>query len=236
MGIIHAKRLLSRQIHNREPDDEVFMSCQFASVLERELKAVGLSPLTASSCANEADASLVPSRRAVAGDAAPVSFEVTDKTAFSPKAVNLSFSLRHYARDGKRSGRSDPSLVTGWNEAGYLRDTGQGIVGEMRFATASGTLVSIYAGIGGEGRADVRVRAVKDGVEHSFSLDDFSECRRDGDETPAPLAAQAALPAGKASRNAESKDEARRAPTYSARPGGRGIAAGHPNRTGDLVC
>ena len=232
MGIIHAKRLLSRQIHNREPDDEVFMSCQFASVLERELKAVGLSPLTVSSCAND----LVPSRLTVAGDAVPVSFEITDKTAFSPKALNLSFSLRHYARDASRSGWSDPSLVTGWNEAGYLRDTGQGIAGEMRFATASGTLVSIYAGIGDEGRTDVRVRAVKDGVEHSFSLDDFSECRRDGTVPSAPLAAHAALPAGEASRNVEPEDEARQTTTYTARSAGRQLAVGRPNRARDLVC
>ena len=236
MGIIHARRLLSRQIHNREPDDEVFMSCQFANVLERELKAVGLSPLAVGSCANEAVASLAPSRRAVTGSAVPASFTITDKTAFSPKAVNLSFSLRHYARDADRPGRSDPSVVTGWNEAGYLRDTGQGLGGEMRFATASGTLVSVHAETGGEGRTDVRVRAVKDGVEHSFSLDDFSECRRDGTVPSAPLAAHAALPAGEASRNVEPEDEARQTTTYTARSAGRQLAVGRPNRARDLVC
>ena len=63
-GIIHVKRLVSRQNHNREPDDEVFMSCQFARILERELQAAGLSPLDIPVRENEA-----ASRRPAAGGA-----------------------------------------------------------------------------------------------------------------------------------------------------------------------
>lgn len=170
------------------------MSFSFARVLDRELKAAGLPSFAASACADEAAATGALPRRPAAGGAVPAAPGVADKAAFSTKAVNLSFSLRQYGRDAGRPCRSDPFLVTGWNEAGYLRDAGQGLCGEMRFSTASGTLVSISAGNDCEGKAEVRVRAVRNGVEHSFALGDFSDCRRNGVDTSGPP--RAALPAG----------------------------------------
>ena len=145
------------------------MSCQFARILERELQAAGLSSLAVPARENEA-----ASRRPTAGDASSPPLPSPDSSAFSVKAMNLSCSLRHYARDAERPCRRDPSVVTGWNEAGYLRDTGRGLSGEMRFTTASGVAVTISAGR--ENRADIRVRAVKDGSAHIFSLDDFFQC------------------------------------------------------------
>jgi hypothetical protein len=106
----------------------------------------------------------------------------------------LSRSLRHYAEDGRRPERRDPSLVTGWNEAGYLRDEGGGLGGEIRFATASGTVVSVKAESCPERGTQVTVRAVGNGVEHEFSLDDFSECRRDRRAGPARVTAYALAP------------------------------------------
>ena len=190
-GIIHAKRLVSRQNHNREPDDEVFMSCQFARILERELQAAGLSPLDVPARESEA-----ASRRSTAGSASSLPLPSPDRSAFSVKAMNLSCSLRHYARDAERPGQSDPSVITGWNEAGYLRDTGRGLSGEMRFTTASGVAVTISAGQ--ENRADIRVRAVKDGSAHVFSLDDFSQCDS-GAEASAVFPVRVALPSGRES-------------------------------------
>ena len=167
------------------------MSCQFARILERELQAAGLSPLDIPVRESQA-----ASRGSAAGAASSLSLPSPDSSAFSVKAMNLSCSLRHYARDAERPGRGDPSVVTGWNEAGYIRDTGRGLSGEMRFTTASGVAVTIRAGR--ENRADIRVRAVKDGSAHVFSLDDFSQC--DSAEAPAAFPARAALPSGRESK------------------------------------
>ena len=196
LGIIHAKRLLSRQVHNRKPDDEGIMSCQFARILERELQAAGLSSSAVSACASDTAPVNGSSFPVPAGGGADLRLDVPDRTDFSARAITLSSSLRQYARDAHRPGRSDPSLITGWNEAGYLRDTGQGLSGEIRFTTASGVTVIIAAGTGDQGRADIRVRAARDGVEHSFSLDDFSACRREEAKAPASAPIRAALPGG----------------------------------------
>ncbi len=194
------------------------MSCQFALILERELQAVGLPSPAASSCASEAATASNFSDCPSMGDSLPLKPDATDRTNFSTKAINLSSSLRQYARDVDRPTRSDPSLVTGWSEAGYLRDTGQGLSGEMRFTTASGVAVTITAGANGERGADIRVRAARDGVEHSFSLDDFSGCRREGTETPVQVSAYAALPGGATSSgNASGSAEQPQIITYSAR-------------------
>ena len=166
------------------------MSCQFARILERELQAAGLSPRDIPVRENDA-----ASRGSTAGAAFSPPLPSPDSSAFSVKAMNLSCSLRHYARDAERPGQGDPSVVTGWNEAGYLRDTGQGLSGEMRFTTASGVAVTICASR--ENRADIRVRAVKDGSAHVFSLDDFSRCDS-GAETSVPPLARTALPSGRA--------------------------------------
>lgn len=179
------------------------MSCQFAHILERELQAAGLSPHIDASGVEKAGPRLpsVPS----ANERAAVRPRSADSTMFSPKAVNLSHSFRQYAHDAARPGQSDPSLVTGWNEAGYLRDAGRGLSGELRFTTASGVLVNVESGADGQGGADVRVRAVRDGVEHSFSFDEVSRLldgmasRVNGNEEDAsPVLARMALPAGEA--------------------------------------
>ena len=191
------------------------MSCQFAQVFQQELKAVGLSSLAATALPGTEDLPALPYRRGDAEKIVPPMIGVADRTTFSLRAQHLSFSLQHYARDAGRPGQSDPSLVTGWNEAGYLRDAGQGLHGEMLLSTGSGTLVAISARTNCQGQTDVRVRAVKDGVEHSFSLDDFSECGSICADADAPR--PAALPAGEPPRNAKQQKDEQSTLTYSAR-------------------
>jgi hypothetical protein len=145
------------------------MSSRFANILERELKAAALPSFAA--FRGEA-----PAGRGAAPEAPP-----RDTSLFSARALNLSRSLRHYARDADRPAHSDPSLVTGWSEAGYLHDDGRGLSGEIRLVTEGGTSVSIRAAAGGE----LRVLAVRDGVEHAFGLDDFAGYRRERADPPA---------------------------------------------------
>lgn len=191
------------------------MSFQFVRILERELQAVGLTPLDIPPSAAEA---ATPRVAPASGENLPTPATIEDRTAFSAKAMSLSSSLREYAQDAVRPARRDPYVVTGWSEAGYLRDTGRGLSGEIRFTTAAGTGVTITAGTGEAGASDIRVRALKDGREHSFGIKDFSECRKDDGAISRPAPAYA-LPGSCGERPAE--DPAAEALTYSPRTLGK---------------
>jgi hypothetical protein len=170
------------------------MSSRFARILEKELEAAG-RPLCSLSPSSGGEDRPAASARLEGGGTVFLKPKPADSSNFSARALSMSSSLRHYARDAGRSTRSEESCITGWNEAGYLRDDGKGLSGEMRFATASGTSVCIRAGAEREKKADVRILAVRDGVEHVFSLEDFAGCRRR--EAQSGAAPYVALPCGR---------------------------------------
>lgn len=170
------------------------MACQFSQILERELQALG-APGGASG-AGSAQSARRSSTLSSASPALPAPL-VVDRTEFSPRARTLACSLQQYAQDAERPGRSNPALVAGWNEAGYLYADSRGLNGEMRFTTASGAVVSISALSLSPGSGEVRVEVCRDGVSYTFAMDDFAVLDEVGNERePASEGELRALPGG----------------------------------------
>ena len=140
------------------------MSCSFSRILAQELQTLEASGVALSP-------SSPPAVRVVRTTDLPSD---SDQIRFSLQARNLSKSLRQYSQDGSRPIRRDADIVTGWNEAGYLRDFGAGLHGEMRFRTTSGAVVCINADPeSGNSAQPLRIQVSKDGAEYCYGLEDI---------------------------------------------------------------
>lgn len=180
---IAAKATLLR-LKQCAPACEVPMDFIFADILDKEMKAQGVSssalPRPALPALPAPATGIQSSSRPSAQSAPAVTLN------FSSEAERLSCSLRHYADDSTRPCKRDSGILSGWSEAGYILKVEGGLTGEMCFSTESGAKVLISAGTPqNEPSLDVRISVVKEGVEFHFGIDDVAAAV----SGPAPVAA-----------------------------------------------